>query len=717
MIKVYTRFPTQLDRTSFEDFAVWLKSQTEYQFDIETTVTDHWCTKEVRTLQFGTIDGSLQYVLEWDILDDAEKAIIKESLEAWNICKLIHYVTFEYVVMRFHGMEIHNVYDTMLAEKVLNGGIENDDVALSDLVWQYRQIVLDKTYQTRFGDTILTDKHFVYAADDTVHLGPIREYQKQKLIDVEMESVVALENRTVLGLADMVYYGMGMDSERWIANIDIAQPIIDREREELEQQILNDPKMSPIAYKLGYLSDVDRPVFNMRSPVQKKLILAWVFEGINGSSRLVLKKYMADHGASLGNELLGLLIDLGEGSTDSLAAHVIKYHRDKLIEADLVIPAGTFNINWNSPDQMLPLFRAIAPRLRSTKKEFLIKVIHPVVEHYLEFKETLKLKTTYGEKFLEKYIEPDGKVRTSFNQIVSTGRTSSAAPNMQNIPAKESVGNRYRNCFIWDEGFVFVDSDFVGQELCLIADIAKDEVWFEAIKKGWDLHSVVAEMVFKGKWHVATEPGCAYAASKQKCNCKGHKRLRTGVKTINFGLAYGMSAMKLSSEMQITKQEAQQLIDEYFRAFPKIKRVLDFLGIFGVTHGYIKTIAPYYRRRWFPNWQYVRNQVESHIKGVTYNTTLGSIERASKNQPIQGSGANCTKQAVADTYEWIRHNNYVDRVNMVMNVHDQLTTVCKRDLADMWNPQLDKLMVAAGKVIVTSGILKAETNTTDVWTK
>jgi hypothetical protein len=117
---------------------------------------------------------------------------------------------------------------------------------------------------------------------------------------------------------------------------------------------------------------------------------------------------------------------------------------------------------------------------------------------------------------------------------------------MQNIPAKENVGMRYRNAFIAEPGFVFVDSDYTGQELAIIAYMSKDPVWLRCIENNEDLHSVCAEMVYGRKWQDAAEAGCAYyegtvdssgqrTAARQKCECKKHKLFRSNVKPIDFG--------------------------------------------------------------------------------------------------------------------------------------------------------------------------------------
>lgn len=108
---------------------------------------------------------------------------------------------------------------------------------------------------------------------------------------------------------------------------------------------------------------------------------------------------------------------------------------------------------------------------------------------------------------------------------------------MQQIPANDDVGNKYRNCFVPDSpAWVFVDSDYSSQELCVIASLSGDPVWLKALELGQDLHSVCAELVYGKEWKDAADADCAYYhGGKQKCKCKKHKSLRTAVKTINFG--------------------------------------------------------------------------------------------------------------------------------------------------------------------------------------
>lgn len=296
---------------------------------------------------------------------------------------------------------------------------------------------------------------------------------------------------------------------------------------------------------------------------------------------------------------------------------------------------------------------------------------------------------------------------------------------MQNIPAKEAVGTRYRNAFICEPDWEFIDSDFSSQELVIIAYISGDPVWNKALMHGEDLHSVCAELVFPDKaWEKSAESDCAYykkndsgVLAKQKCKCKGHKRMRNAVKSINFGLAYGMSEFKLSSSLGISLQEAKKLIQDYFKAFPGIGSALNYLGYFGVSKGYIQTLAPFFRKRWFPYWRYAKSRIEDHVCKIQYDPTLGSIERASKNQPIQGTAADITKVSLLMLYWKCHEPKWEGKTKLVMQVHDQNTTTCLKTISKEWFKVVDDTMKEAAKFIIPNGLLGCETTISPVWTK
>ncbi len=378
---------------------------------------------------------------------------------------------------------------------------------------------------------------------------------------------------------------------------------------------------------------------------------------------------------------------------------------DDYVQGDLFMDVSQLrkvNVKWSSPKQVLDVFKTYGLDIEDVNaKNLHVHSKNNFVKTYVKYKEQAKLATSYGEKFLEN-VDNDGRIRTSFKQILNTGRVASGKPNMQQIPAD----NDYRNCFVsgYDD-WVFVSGDYSSQELCIIATGSKDPVWIKALEDGEDLHSVCADLVYGKEWQDAAEPDCAYMQSKVKCNCPGHKKLRTNVKSINFGLAYGMGPHKLADTLLISMNQAEKLIEKYFTAFPAIKNFLESLGNYGKQNGHIKTYAPYRRIRWFDAWDGDR----------TDKAMMGKIERASKNTPIQGSGADMCKSALVMVRDHIYHNNLP--VKLVMTVHDQIDTIVHENYAHTWKYTLQDIMETSTLDIIPSGLLKAETEISTVWKK
>ena len=379
------------------------------------------------------------------------------------------------------------------------------------------------------------------------------------------------------------------------------------------------------------------------------------------------------------------------------------------IQTDMFTPVQELrdiNIKWTSPKQVLDVFQCIIPKLDNVngKEMYKYRYKYPLIDKYIKYKEAMKLCTSYGDAFF-KNLSSDKKIHTNFHQILDTGRISSSKPNMQQIPAD----NKFRNCFIAPKDWSFVSADYSSQELNVIAFGSNDPVWIEALQTDKDLHSTCAELVYGDLWLTSGEDDCAYLSRNAKCNCPTHKKLRTNVKTINFGLAYGMGHNKLSNTLNITVDEAKRLIEKYFTAFPAIKGFLDKLGNYGKRYGYIKTFPPYNRKRWFTNW-YPRIWDNSSSK-----MELGSIERASKNTPIQGASADMTKRALVLMRGHIKQFDLP--VKLVMTVHDQIDTICKNDYVEDWSKLMKHLMEDAALEIVTNGLLKAEVTVSDCWEK
>ena len=449
---------------------------------------------------------------------------------------------------------------------------------------------------------------------------------------------------------------------------------------------------------------VDRNQLNNVVDLENLAVLAFADIEYNGldldaDSWKKIEKINTDKATKLECELDAMI-----ESDDRLQKFVSKY-----VQTDMFTPVDDLrkvDIKWTSPKQVLDVFQCIIPKLDNVngKAMYKYRFKYPLIDKYVKYKEAMKLCTSYGDAFF-KNLSADNKIHTNFHQILDTGRVSSSKPNMQQIPA-DIV---YRYCFTAPAGWSFVSADYSSQELNVIAFGSQDPVWMKALENNEDLHSTCAELVYGDEWINAAEDDCVYMSKKQKCNCPKHKKLRTNVKTINFGLAYGMGPNKLADTLNISIPRAKDLIEKYFQAFPKIKGFLDKLGNFGKKYGYIKTFPPYNRKRWFSTWYpKIWDKKSSVIE-------LGTIERASKNTPIQGASADMTKCALVLIRSRIKEFDLP--VKVVMTVHDQIDTICRDDYVKEWSQLMITLMEMAAREIVTNGLLKAEVTVSNCWEK
>lgn len=714
-------------RGTFDGFLAWVKPLTEYQLDIETNVTEFYSTKKLITVSFGD-DEDNQYVIQLSYLSSEQRVKLKEVLEDPIPMKLAHNGVFEYVVLRFHDIVLSNIYDTMLAEKVIYGGAFSEETSYSlvDTTFRYLNKIISKDEQMTFGNNVLTESKVLYAAGDVKDLQSIRRMQLQTLSHLDQDWVMALENEALLSYGDMTFYGMKLDTIKWRENIAAAEPLIVEAEKKLNAWLIQEPFVT-VAKLRGFFSDEDRIQIKWSSPIQRFKLLQKIVPDLPGGSMGVVKKYLKNNANHPSEDLIKEYLIKDFTRLEKL---LIDKHRDFLVSEGMLVPGGNVTVNWGSPAQALQILRAVEPRLKSISKEALANTKHEIITDLKEYKDNLKLVSTYGEKFIEKYLEPDGQIRSNYNQIVSTGRVSSARVNLQNIPVKEAVGARYREAFGPPPGFVVVGSDYASQEAVITAYLSKDPVWLRVMETGEDLHSVTSELVFKQEWRNGTEKGCAYyhahidedgvlhpANSHLKCSCKKHKALRQRCKTINYGLLYGLSAIKLALDLKISRREAQALMDSYFLEFPRIKGLITALSNFGIRNGYSLTMAPFFRRRSFPEWKYMVSYIPAHLAGIEFNHVLGEIGRAAGNMAIQGSAADMTKIATVFIRKFIHNNKLQDKVCIVLQVHDEVVTFCEESLAPWWKEQMHKLMEDAAKVFIPSGLLKADTQISAVWTK
>ncbi len=314
------------------------------------------------------------------------------------------------------------------------------------------------------------------------------------------------------------------------------------------------------------------------------------------------------------------------------------------------------NININSPKQIGDILFGqlrIDPKAKkgrngnySTSEEVLraLKPIAPVCGDILDYRELKKLISTYIIS-LPSYINPaTGKIHTTYNQTVTaTGRLSSSNPNMQNLPIRSERGQLIRRAVIADPDCKILSADYSQIELRLMAHFSQDEHLLYAFRNGQDIHAATAAKIFK----VPIDD-----VSKEQ---------RRAAKTANFGILYGISAFGLAQQLDCSRSEAKQLIDDYFAAFPKIRSFIEAQKEFAREHLYVETL--FGRKRYLPDI-------------VSHNATVRAFaERNAVNAPVQGTAADIIKIAMVAIHRELKQLNQKfggKQAQMIMQVHDEL---------------------------------------------
>lgn len=264
---------------------------------------------------------------------------------------------------------------------------------------------------------------------------------------------------------------------------------------------------------------------------------------------------------------------------------------------------------------------------------------HPIVDKILGFRGLKKLLSTYIDSLPLLINKRTGKIHTSFNQTVtSTGRLSSSNPNLQNIPIRNEDGKEIRKAFIPDDGCKFFSADYSQIELRIMAHLSQDKNMIDAFNEGNDIHAATASKLYKRPIADITRDE------------------RSKAKTANFGIIYGISVFGLAERMNVSRQEAKELIEGYFTTYPQIKEYMDKSIEVAREQGYIETI--FGRKRFLPDIN-SRNAV-----------VRGYAERNAINAPIQGSAADIIKVAMINIYNRFQSESLKSK--MILQVHDEL---------------------------------------------
>jgi DNA polymerase-1 len=269
---------------------------------------------------------------------------------------------------------------------------------------------------------------------------------------------------------------------------------------------------------------------------------------------------------------------------------------------------------------------------------------HEIVDLILEQRQLSKLVSTYVDALPEMVNPRTGRLHTSFNQCgAETGRISSSAPNLQNIPIRTAVGREIRRAFVAEDGWLLLSADYSQVELRILAHISEDEYLLAAFSRGEDIHTSAASKV--------------YGIPLSQVN----KEQRDVAKMMNFATSYGVSAFGLAQRTGLSQSDAQQFMERYFAMYPGVKRYLDATRASAREKGYVETLLG--RRRYFPI-------LRTNVSGQQAYNLRQAAERAAINHPIQGTAADIIKIAMVDLHRGLADGGF--RARMVLQVHDEL---------------------------------------------
>ena len=305
--------------------------------------------------------------------------------------------------------------------------------------------------------------------------------------------------------------------------------------------------------------------------------------------------------------------------------------------------------NINSPKQLGEvLFEKLKlPVVKKTKNGYstdvdvLEKLVeeHPVIEKLLEYRQLMKLNSTYVEG-MKVYVNPKTKrIHSFFHQtITATGRISSTEPNLQNIPTRFELGKQLRKVFKPAENCIYIDADYSQIELRVLAHISNDEHMIQAFKNGEDIHKQAASKVFNIPIDEVT------------------KEQRNSAKAVNFGIVYGISDFGLGEQLHISRKQAKQYIDQYLELYSGIKQFMTNIVEEAKEKGYVET--EFKRRRYIPE-----------LKSNNYMVRQFG-QRVAMNTPIQGTAADIMKIAMINVLKEIKLRNLKSKI--VLQVHDEM---------------------------------------------
>ena len=562
------------------------------------------------------------------------------------------------------GIVPRKVWDGYLAEKLMWLGYPSGihSLSLKAAGEHYLDIELDKSVRGKIIYAGLTDDVIIYSANDVKYLEKIMELQQLELAKKGLEKAIIYENKFVLPLAYCEYYGVKLDVDKWKAKMQKDEQRVKTALDNCNKWLLENEPDSNYIF-------IDRQ--------------GDIFNGFNLEPQVTL--------------------------------------------------------NWNSAKQLIPLFKKYGVNVTiedrekgGTKDSIDAKSLKPqkdkcsLIPLYLEYKEAIKVTSTYGENFLKQINPVSGRIHTNYQQmgadttrLTSGGKDKGAKVdyvNLLNLPANAET----RACFVAEKGNKWISIDYSGQETYLMASIANDSAIIEELTNGsGDIHSLTAYM--------------SYQEIPRDTNIKDIKKnyhnLRQEAKGIEFAINYGGDANTISRNKGIPIEEATKIYNSYMSGFKGLKKYQDFRRKDWFDKGYILLnpltghkayIYDYEKlqedKKWMStlDWNYYREMKNSCPECDTVQRVRhffkrkSASEKQSINYPIQATGSMCLRVSMINFFEYLRNNNLLFKVLICVTPYDEINCEAPAEIANDVAKVLYNCMIKAGSYFCTRCKLDAD---------
>ena len=563
------------------------------------------------------------------------------------------------------GIYVRKVYDGFLAEKLLWLGYPTGihSMSLKSAGESYLGIELDKTVRGKIiWSKTLTTDIIEYGANDVKYLEDIKAKQEEELSKKDLIKAVDIENRFVLPLSYCEYCGVKLDSVKWKAKMEM-----DKQREQTALELCN----------------------------------KWLIENEPNSPYIFVDRQ-------------GSLFD--------------GFNLEPQVR-----------LNWNSVQQVAPIFKKYGVNLETQDKKTKeikstldAKQLKPqkdkcsLIPIYLEYKEAVKVTSTYGQNFLDQINPVSGRIHTNYQQLgADTTRITSGGKdrgnnieyvNLLNLPADAET----RACFIAEEGNKWISIDYSGQETYLMASIANDKAIIDELVNGsGDIHSLTAYMSYL---EIPRDTPITEIKSK-------YHHLRQEAKGIEFAINYGGDANTISNNKGIPIEEANKIYNAYMSGFKGLKRYQDFRRKDWFDKGYIllnprdghKAFIYDYDdllkdKEWMAqlDWNYYREMKKIDPNCYTVQRVKhffqrkSASEKQSINYPIQGAGSMCLRYSLIMFFYWLRDNNLFDKVKICITPYDEVNLEAPENIAEEVAQKIYECMVKGGSYFCTRCKLDAD---------